>query len=78
MLKVLSYILFDLDPKVKIIGQKAGICDGVPSASALVPFNLIFQHYIVLKKLNFDLSTPSVRGKGGSAGKIFATMLLHS
>ena len=36
MLKVLSNILFDLDPKVKVIGQKAGICDGVPSTSALV------------------------------------------
>ena len=36
MLKVLSYILSDLDPKVKVIGQKAGICDGVPSTSALV------------------------------------------
>ena len=28
--------LCDLDPKVKVIGQKAGICDGVPSTSALV------------------------------------------
>ena len=36
MLKVLSYILCDLDPKVKVIGQKVGICDGVPSTSALV------------------------------------------
>ena len=36
MLKVLSYILCDLDPKVKVIVQKAGICDGVPSTSALV------------------------------------------
>ena len=36
MLKVLSYILCDLAPKVKVIGQKVGICDGVPSASALV------------------------------------------
>ena len=36
MFKVLSYILCDLDPKVKVIGQKAGICDGVPSTSALV------------------------------------------
>ena len=36
MLKVLSYILCDLDPKVKVIGQKAGICDGIPSTSALV------------------------------------------
>ena len=36
MLNVLSYILCDLDPKVKVIGQKAGICDDVSSASALV------------------------------------------
>ena len=36
MLKVLSSILCDLDPKVKVIGHKAGICDGVPSTSALV------------------------------------------
>ena len=33
---VLSYILCDLDPKVKVIGKKAGICDGVPSTAALV------------------------------------------
>ena len=26
----------DLDPKVKVIGKKAGICDGVPSPAALV------------------------------------------
>ena len=42
MLKVLSYILCDLDPKVKVIGQKAGICDGVPSTSALVFCVLLF------------------------------------
>ena len=42
MLKVLSNILCDLDPKVKVIGQKAGICDGVPSTSALVCFVLLF------------------------------------
>ena len=36
MLKVLSNILYDLDPKVKVIGQKTGISDGVPSTSALV------------------------------------------
>ena len=40
MLKVLSNILCDLDPKVKVIGQKAGICDGVPSTSALVQHKL--------------------------------------
>ena len=39
MLKILSNILCDLDPKVKVIGQKAGICDGVPSTSALVTYN---------------------------------------
>ena len=39
MLKVLSSILCDLDPKVKVIGQKAGICDGLPSTSALVLYN---------------------------------------
>ena len=42
MLKVLSNILCDFDPKVKVIGQKAGICDGVPSTSALV-FYLIYK-----------------------------------
>ena len=36
MLKVLSNILCDLDPKVKVKGQKTGICDAVPSNSALV------------------------------------------
>ena len=39
------------------------------------------QHDHVLKKLNFDLLIPQGRGRGGgrgSAGKIFATILLHS
>ena len=43
MLKVLSNILCDLDPKVKVIGQKAGICDGVPSTSALVYTEMILK-----------------------------------
>ena len=37
-------------------------------------------HDHILNKTNFDLLTPSVRlggGGGGSAGKIFATMLLN-
>ena len=34
------------------------------------------QYDHVLKKFNFDLLIPRVGG-GGSAGKIFATMLLH-
>ena len=36
MKKVLSYILCDLDPNGKVMGKKAGICDGVPSTAALV------------------------------------------
>ena len=50
MLKVLSYILCGLDPKVKDICQKAGIRDGVPSTSALVyicnDFPLFFSVFI--------------------------------
>ena len=45
MLKVLSNILCDLDLKVKVIGQKAGICDGVPSTSALVAIEVINYSY---------------------------------
>ena len=53
MLKVLSYILCDLDPKVKVMGKKAGICDGVPSTSALVwnlesyPFLPIWENILI-------------------------------
>ena len=46
MLKVLSYILCDLDPKVKVIGQKAGICDGVPSTFALVVVVSLSNQYV--------------------------------
>ena len=41
MLKVLSNILCDLDPNVKVIGQKGGICNGVPSTSVLVLFQIL-------------------------------------
>ena len=34
MLRVLGNILCDFDPKVKVIGKKAGICDGVPMTAA--------------------------------------------
>ena len=54
MLKVLSSILCDLDPKVKVIGQKAGICDGVPSTSALVLFDLILYVPSTIFQLNRD------------------------
>ena len=47
MLKVLSSILYDLDPKIKVIGQKAGICDGVPLTSALV-----FTEFVTSYKAN--------------------------
>ena len=60
MLKVLSNILCDLDPKVKVIGQKAGICDGVPSTSALVK---ILFHPLggpKVKYLNFAISQFSI------------------
>ena len=56
MLKVLSSILCDLDPKVKVIGQKAGICDCVPSTSALVFHNFVVieiklaTHYLIKKQ----------------------------
>ena len=46
MLKVLSNILCDLDPKVKVIGQKAGICDGVPSTSALVVLCFVVRYFM--------------------------------
>ena len=53
MLKILSNILCDLDPKVKVIGQKAGICDGVPSTSALVSLGL----NISSKNNDFDFNS---------------------
>ena len=46
MLKVLSSILCDLDPKVKVIGQKAGICDGLPSTSAYIYITAISPNMI--------------------------------
>ena len=52
MLKVLSSILCDLDPKVKVIGQKAGICDGVPLTSALV-YTLIIGIAYFTSKLHY-------------------------
>ena len=55
MLKVLSYILCDLDPKVKVIGQKAGICDGVPSTSALV-LDIIFVHMPISRRQKSPLA----------------------
>ena len=63
MLKVLSNILCDLDPKVKVIGQKAGICDGVPSTSAPVSTcddnnksNIFSDSLSVLKAMNHTSS----------------------
>ena len=51
MQKVLSYILCDLDPKVKVIGKKAAICDGVPSTASLVFLISQLKHMLwVLKR----------------------------
>ena len=61
MLKVLSNILCDLDPKVKVIGQKAGICDGVPSTSALVVFLISCGRYCSLCRLFIDALWPPAR-----------------
>ena len=53
MLKVLSSILCDLDPKVKALGQKAGICNGVPSTSALVFINFGYERkHIIFYNFN--------------------------
>ena len=38
-------MLCDLDPKVEVIGKKAGICDGVPSTAALVCICLSIEKY---------------------------------
>ena len=46
MLKVLSYILYGLDPKVKVIGNEAGICDGVPSTAALVVLCFVVRYFV--------------------------------
>ena len=61
MLKVLSNILCDLDPKVKVIGQKAGICDGVPSTSALVCIILSQRRMILGSILRLCLSIIYIR-----------------
>ena len=36
MERVLGKLLCDLSPKVKVKGNRVGICDGVPSTAALV------------------------------------------
>ena len=57
MLKVLSNILCDLDPKVKVKGQKAGICDGVPSTSALVFFSFLGGQHSLLTHVPLSIHT---------------------
>ena len=39
MYRVLGNVLCKLDPNVKVKGNKAGICDGVPSTVALVLYS---------------------------------------
>ena len=47
-------------------------------SALVIEFDMLSDH--VLKKLNFDLLIPGSGdgGERGSAGKIFATMVLHS
>ena len=74
MLKVLSSILCDLDPKVKVVGQKAGICDGVPSTSALV-----FHAFVVVcrlfSKLTFSKHYQSYKQFESRSGTTFCWSL---
>ena len=46
---LLDNILCNLDPKVKIKGKEAGICDSVPSTAALV-----FLYYNSYFELHLD------------------------
>ena len=46
-----------LTPKVKVIGKKAGICDGVPSTAVLVLFDLILYVPSTIFQLNRDGSS---------------------
>ena len=58
----------------KVCGQN--VCYHVVTLRDSLQFDV--QHDIDLKKFNFDLLTPRVRGGGGgSAGEIFSTMLLY-
>ena len=54
--------LCGLDPKVKVIGQKAGICDGVLSTSALVSINFVnvLSYYRCIRYLVFPALFPSI------------------
>ena len=42
----------DLDPKVKVVGKNAGICDGVPSTDALVDLCFGRDGVLLNSKLN--------------------------
>ena len=47
----------DLDPKVKVIGKKAVICDGVPSTAALVTNDLKRKYFF---RKNVHSNRPSL------------------
>ena len=55
--------MYDLDPKVKVIGKKAGICDGVPSTAALVIF--IFRTEETITFLDPNQSYPMIKSCHG-------------
>ena len=55
-------ILCNLDPKVKVKGKEAHICDGVPSTAALVflDYNDYFElHLVYLERLLYNFSLTS-------------------
>ena len=46
----MSYSFCYLDPKVKVKGKKAVICDGLPSTAALV-------YYLIIKRVWGEINT---------------------
>ena len=64
----------DLDPKVKVIGKKAGICDGVPSTAALVIF--FFTFFIGKREKGGFFHWEGVEfGPAGMANKALSTQM---
>ena len=57
--------MYDLDPKVKVIGKKAGICDGVPSTAALVNpiFKILVRTLLTNAPVNLKMLCPMVQEK---------------
>ena len=52
----------DLDPKVKVIGKKAGICDGVPLTAALVVSDLDYINRVLAIEIRLKEKKPAILG----------------